>query len=301
MSLFFEIGLRSLVPTVVERDQLVNANSNLEFARSGADVGGQGVGAGLIQIATAPIALFFSAGAYLASALFFSRMRVDESTSASDSESEHEGGFRSAIAGLKFIRDNRILVGIAASHGTLNLFNVAIEAVAILSLVRELEVPPAMLGVIFVIGSLSLIPAALAASRLPKTFGVGRTLLITVGIIVLSDLVVPILAGPLWFIMVALLIHESFLATGFIAFRVSQVSLRQSITPASMQGRMNSLMIVTARSAVPVGALLGGTIGEFIGLREALFIAVIGEGTSAVWLIFYGVWRLREMPTPDAQ
>ena len=301
MSLFFEIGLRSLVPTVVERDQLVDANSKLEFARSGAGVGGQGIGAGLIQIAAAPIALFFSAGAYLLSAALFSRMRVDESKTIRAAESEQEGGFRSAIAGLKFIRDNRILMGIAASNGTLNLFNAAIEAVAILYLVRELDIPPAMLGVIFAIGSLSLIPAALAASRLPRRFGVGRTLLLTVGLIVLSDLIVPVLAGPLWFIVVALLVHETFLATGFIAFSVSQVSLRQSITPAEMQGRMNSLMTVTARSAIPAGALLGGAIGEFIGLREALFIAVIGEGASAIWLIYFGVWRVRELPTPDAQ
>jgi len=43
---------------------------------------------------------------------------------------------------MKFIRDNRILMGVAASNGTLNLFKAAIEAVAILYIVRELEVPP---------------------------------------------------------------------------------------------------------------------------------------------------------------
>jgi len=300
MSLFFEIGLRSLVPAVVERDQLVDANSNLELARSGAGIGGQGIGAALIQIAAAPIAIFFSVGAYLLSAALFSRMRVDESSVERQAESEQEGGFRSALAGMKFIRDNRILMGVAASNGTLNLFNAAIEAVAILYIVRELEVPPAMLGVIFAIGSLSLIPAALAASRLPRRFGVGRTLLLTVGVIVLSDLVVPILAGPLWFILVALLVHETFLATGFISFSVSQVSLRQSLTPDSMQGRMNSLMTVSARSAVPIGALIGGVMGEFIGLREALFIAVVGEAASVIWLIYFGVWRVKEMPSLDA-
>ena len=300
MSLFFEIGLRSLVPAVVERDQLVDANSNLELARSGAGIGGQGIGAALIQIAAAPIAIFFSVGAYLLSAALFSRMRVDESSVERQAESEQEGGFRSALAGMKFIRDNRILMGVAASNGTLNLFKAAIEAVAILYIVRELEVPPAMLGVIFAIGSLSLIPAALAASRLPRRFGVGRTLLLTVGVIVLSDLVVPILAGPLWFILVALLVHETFLATGFISFSVSQVSLRQSLTPDSMQGRMNSLMTVSARSAVPIGALIGGVMGEFIGLREALFIAVVGEAASVIWLIYFGVWRVKEMPSLDA-
>lgn len=300
MSLFFEIGLRSLVPAVVERDQLVDANSNLELARSGAGIGGQGIGAALIQIAAAPIAIFFSVGAYLLSAALFSRMRVDESSVERQAESEQEGGFRSALAGMKFIRDNRILMGVAASNGTLNLFKAAIEAVAILYIVRELEVPPAMLGVIFAIGSLSLIPAALAASRLPRRFGVGRTLLLTVGVIVLSDLVVPILAGPLWFILVALLDHETFLATGFISFSVSQVSLRQSLTPDSMQGRMNSLMTVSARSAVPIGALIGGVMGEFIGLREALFIAVVGEAASVIWLIYFGVWRVKEMPSLDA-
>ena len=142
MSLFFEIGLRSLVPAVVERDQLVDANSNLELARSGAGIGGQGIGAALIQIAAAPIAIFFSVGAYLLSAALFSRMRVDESSVERQAESEQEGGFRSALAGMKFIRDNRILMGVAASNGTLNLFKAAIEAVAILYIVRELEVPP---------------------------------------------------------------------------------------------------------------------------------------------------------------
>lgn len=40
-------------------------------------------------------------------------------------------------------------------------------------------------------------------------------------------------------------------------------------------------------------------MGEFIGLREALIFAVIGEAAAVLWLLFFGIWRVRELPAAE--
>ena len=59
---------------------------------------------------------------------------------------------------------------------------------------------------------------------------------------------------------------------------------------------MNAIMIVMARSAIPAGALLGGILGQLIGLREALIIAVIGEAAAVLWLLYFRIWTVRSIP-----
>ena len=83
---------------------------------------------------------------------------------------------------------------------------------------------------------------------------------------------------------------------GVIIWNIEQVSLRQAITPKNLLGRVTSLAIVISRTALPLGALFGGFMGEFLGLREALFIFAGGVTISAIWLIVFGVWKIRVMP-----
>ena len=64
---------------------------------------------------------------------------------------------------------------------------------------------------------------------------------------------------------------------GQVVYNVSQVSLRQAITPDAMLGRMNATMRFVVWGTMPIGAVIGGILGGAIGLRETLFVAAIGE------------------------
>ena len=75
--------------------------------------------------------------------------------------------------------------------------------------------------------------------------------------------------------------------------------LRQSTTPPQLLGRMNAVMNLLAVGLVPIGALMGGVLGEAIGLRTTLFIAVSGELSAGLWLVFSPVLSIRVLPGED--
>ena len=59
-------------------------------------------------------------------------------------------------------------------------------------------------------------------------------------------------------------------------YNINQVSLRQAITPQSMQGRMNATMRFIVWGTIPIGAIVGGFLGGIIGLHQTLWVAAIG-------------------------
>ena len=302
LSLLFEIAYRSLLPSAVNRDQLVEGNSKLELARSSAAVIGPGIGGLLVRAVTAPWALIFGTVSYIISAFLYATLRVEESVSPTTKSAD--GRAQSAVAGvaegLRFIRGNAILLSIAGSQVLIGLFNAALEAIAILYIVRELEIGPGLLGATFAVGSIGLIIGAAVASRLTGRIGIGRVIMLGLLLIPAGDLILPLIGGPKFVVVPGLMIADIFVAVGFVFYSVGQVSLRQALTPDRLLGRMNAIMTVSSRGAIPAGALMGGILGELIGLRETLFIAIAGEATALLWLFYSRMWKLRELPESEA-
>ena len=94
--------------------------------------------------------------------------------------------------------------------------------------------------------------------------------------------------------IIVVLAAASFLfSVGATLSGVAQVSLRQAVTPIPLQGRMNGAMNSLEVGLVPIGALIGGALGQAIGMRETLFLAAIGEIAAVLWLLFSPVWSQR--------
>ena len=72
---------------------------------------------------------------------------------------------------------------------------------------------------------------------------------------------------------------------GRTTFRISQVSLRQSITPDHLLGRMNATTSFVRAACMAVGGVLGGLFGAAIGLRGTLVLAALGEILTMAWLL----------------
>jgi hypothetical protein len=81
-------------------------------------------------------------------------------------------------------------------------------------------------------------------------------------------------------------------------YNINQVSLRQAITPARLQGRMNASMRFMVWGTMPVGSLLGGLLGTLIGLRATLWVAAIGGSIAFLWVLLSPVRSLRTIPEP---
>jgi hypothetical protein len=84
---------------------------------------------------------------------------------------------------------------------------------------------------------------------------------------------------------------------GSVVYNVNQVGLRQAITPLRMQGRMNATMRFMVWGTIPLGAFLGGVLGNSIGLRQTLWVAAVGSCLPFLPVLLSPVRSLRAIPT----
>jgi hypothetical protein len=83
----------------------------------------------------------------------------------------------------------------------------------------------------------------------------------------------------------------------FSTYLVNVVTLRQSVAPEEMLGRVNAAMQLMTRGVFPLSALAGGFLASAIGIRQTLAIAVAGLAAATLWLI---ASPLRKLGPSDA-
>jgi len=116
----------------------------------------------------------------------------------------------------------------------------------------------------------------------------------------LSDLLIPLVNKEMavGLIVILLMAAQFFFGLGLVVFNTGQLSMRQATTPDDLQGRINATMSFIVGIAMPLGGLLGGFLGEIIGIRPTLLLAALGEILSVLWLVLSPVRSLREQSTP---
>jgi MFS family permease len=295
LTLVFDVAYRSYLPSLIERKHLVDGNSKLELSRSAAEVGGPGLAGGLIQLVTAPFAILAHAVSLLVSAVFLSAIRVREGP---PERSERQRLLQEIREGLGFVFGNPLLRALACSAASVGFFNAVLEVVLLLYIAEEIGLSPGVIGLIFAAGNVGFLLGALLPERLMKVVGLGPALCLGLLITGIGDLLIPLAGGPYLLILAILATAQFGFGAGYIIFNVNQVSLRQSLTPNRMQGRMNATMSLMLYGIIPAGALAGGFLGTTMGLRSTLVIAAIGEILSILWLVLSPVWSLKTHPEP---
>jgi MFS family permease len=297
LTVFFDVAYQSYLPSIVERDQLVEGNSKLEITRSASQIAGPGIAGVLIGAFKAPFAIVLDALSFVVSAIFVFWIRRAEPPIKPHDEATHgpKPSMREEIVvGLRYVTGHRWLRPIAATTGTSNFFGNVGGAILILFLVREREFTPELLGFAFSIGSLGVLIAALTTGRLTSVVGVGRMLVLTSMGFSLAILPIAVAPDELLFAAVA--------ASGFIgglcgvAWNINQVSLRQAITPLRMQGKMNATMRFIVWGTIPLGAISGGFLGGIIGLHNTIWVAAIGALFAFLPVALSPVRHIVEMP-----
>lgn len=297
MAAFFQVANRSILPSLLRRDSLVEANSKLAVGSSASQVVGPGVAGVLVQLATAPIALIVDAATFVISGLAVRSIRTPEPEPKKPSTGT--GFLKEARDGLVAVGQNRVLLSIAVGIGGIAIFNAMFEAVWLLYVNRELGVEPFELGFIFSVGGVGFVLGAIVAARLMSWLGVGPSMIVAVAMVGISDLVTPLASGPV-IAVIAVLTPAAFLfGVGATIYSVAQESIRQAVTPLRLQGRMNGVMNALEVGLVPIGALAGGFMGQAIGLRPTLFLSAGGELLIILWLLFTPIRSITGLPDRD--
>ncbi|HJU47895.1 MAG TPA: MFS transporter [Gaiellaceae bacterium] len=295
-TVFFDVAYQSYLPSLVERGQLVDGNAKLELSRSAAQIGGPGFAGGLVSALTAPYAVLVDAVSYVGSALFLFTIRKPEPLPEAEAGTPRPSMLREAREGLRYVLGNRYLRAIAACTGSSNLFGSMVFAIYLVYAVRTLDLSPGVIGVVLGVANVGTLGAALLSARISRRLGVGPTIVLMAGIFGPAMLLIPLAPAsmPIPFLVAAGLLF------GFsvVVYNITQVSFRQAITPERMQGRMNSVMRFIVWGVMPLGSLLGGALGTWIGLRETMWLAAIGGSFTFLPVLLSPVRSLREMPEP---
>lgn len=299
LTLFFDVAYQSYLPSLVQRGRLVEGNSKLGMSASVAEVAGPALGGWLVQVISAPLTVLIDALSFLLSALLIGRIRTSEPPPQPATDVQPHIG-REIGGGLRAVWQQPLLrslaIGTAIFYLSLNL----IGPVHALFVFNELGLSPAIVGMITALGGAAALIGALVAERTARRIGVGPTLIGSLVVVALTALLLPLARGSLVMVVTLLLLAQ----IGDVAlaiFGINELSLRQTVTPDHLLGRVNSSMRLIETGVGPIGALIGGALGSAIGLRATMVVAVVGMALAAVWLGCSPLRRVRTLPgTTDA-
>lgn len=294
LTVFFDVAYGSYLPSLIDRERLVEGNSKLEISRSGAQLVGPGLGGILVEALTAPVALLADAVSYLGSVLFLLVIRRREPLiEAPDGAHPRMAG--QIREGLRYVLGHPLLRPIVVCTAVLNLASGLEMAVLLLFAVRSLGLRPGVIGVVLTVGSVGYLVGAFVGGRLTRRVGVGLTIIAAGAAIGLGYTMVPLATRST---AVYLLIAYSLLGSfGGVLYNVNVRSLAQSITPERLLGRTIATARFVVWGTIPLGAFLGGILGEGIGLRPTLWLAATGGVVAFVPPLLSPVRRLGQMPT----
>jgi MFS family permease len=295
LTVFFDVSYQSYLPSLVDRTKLVEGNSKLEISRSGAQLAGPGLAGGLVEAIKAPAAVLVDAISFFLSALFLFRIRAEERAPTRAERQAGPGMKEEVKEGLRWVFGNRYLRWIAASTATFNLFASMIFAIYLVFAVRELDLRPGVIGIIFAVANVGYLAGALLANRLSRRIGVGPTIVLgAAGSVSLLLLAAAPRSNPIPFLVAA----QAISSMGIPIYNITQVSFRQAITPERLQGRMNSVMRFIVWGVMPLGSLVGGALASWMSLRFAIWVGAIGMSLAVLPVLLSPVRTLREMPEP---
>jgi MFS family permease len=265
----------SIVPAIVSRapGRLERANGRLIGTQMLAD-GFIGPPVGGILFAVAPWSPFlidavsFGAGSLLVRSIRGGRVETPE---------DRPGLWASIAEGLRWLGRHRLLRAMAGMVALVNLMATATQATAVLFATRVLGLGSTGYGVLLAATAVGGVIGSVIAPRLAGWVPPGT--LILIGFLANGAALagVGLTSSPV--VAATLLAVESLFV---IVFNVVVGSLRQQLSPDHMLGRVVSAFRLFSYGAVPIGALLGGAIATWFGLRAPYLVGGIGVALAAL-------------------
>lgn len=299
LTVFFDVAYRSYLPSLVEPNDLVEANSKLAATASVAEITGFGIAGVLVQVLTAPITILLDALSFVVSAVSLALIRTRERVAPTG---EHERStWREIQEGFAALAGHPLLRVLAGASGIENLFGNIIGTVIMIFVLEELKLSPALSSGLFALGGVSSLVGATLATPFVRRLGLGRALVAGSLAANLSTFFLALAGGPLWLVFVMLAAQQLLGDGGHTMVAIQTTSLRQAVTPHRLLGRVNATLQVANWTFMLLGTLLGGVLGEVIGVRGALLVAAGGKLLATLWLAASPVARLKEQPEPEAE
>lgn len=280
VSVFFDVAYQSYVPVLVPVEDIGAANARLEATAQVSTLGGPALAGLLMRVVSAPVVMLVDAFTYLVSFLSLSVTKDAEQKPAPAAEAK--GRLLADIGeGLRFVRDQPVIRRLAVSMGVSNFFATVVSTLVPVLVMRTIGFDSFMLGLVMTCGAAGGVLGALLAPKARQRFSVGAVMscgLLTAAFFTVANPVAAVLAPHSKVLAGAVLLLGEFgMTVGALLFNVTQVSLRQTLCPKNLLGRMNASIRFVVWGSMPLAALVAGWLGSAIGVTETLWVGVVGS------------------------
>ena len=287
----FTVAAPALVPALVPRELMARANGRLELARSVAYAGGPALAGALVAWAGASAAFVLAAVLSASAVLLLGRLSEPPRAPAPARHALLE-----IRDGAHFAWRHPLLRPVLLTGVAWNISWFVLQAAYVPYAVRSLGLSTQAVGVTLGCYGAGMVVGALLAARVVGAMAFGRAIQLGPAVSVLAaaamvgTLALPsgVLAGLSFFLFGA----------GPIIWTITTTTLRQSVTPGAMLGRVGSVFLTVNAGARPVGATLGGVIGSLWGEPACLWLALAGFALQAGVILTSSMNGLRRLPAP---
>ncbi|MDX8029605.1 MFS transporter [Lentzea sp. BCCO 10_0856] len=294
-TVFFDVAYQSYLPSLVGRGQLVEGNSKLQASLSVAEVSGPAIGGYAAQFLGAANGVLATGLGYLSSAFFLVRIKTAEPAPERHPDPHLR---REIMEGLRFVFGNVTLRMIVACTGTSNFFHGIQNAVMVLFLLQTVGLSEGTAGLVLSAGGVGGVLGAAFAHRIGLLVGQARMIWLIPLLTWPFTLALPFVSDGWGLVLPMACLAVS--VFGIVVYNVGQVSYRQAICPDHLLGRMNASIRWVVWGATPLGALLGGALGSWIGIVPTMWVSVIGSVAGMVWLLLSPLRSMRDLPATSS-
>ncbi|MCU1656768.1 MAG: transporter [Pseudonocardiales bacterium] len=312
-TVIFQVAYLAYLPSLVERDDLVEGNAKLQGSGAVAAVVGPGLGGVLVQAFRAPFALIVDAASYVVSAAALLAIRAREPArepgelgepgeprepDGPDGLGEPRSVRREIGEGGRYVAADPILRVLTIAPALCNFFFTGFEAIAVLFLVRSVHLAPSSVGLLMGVVSLGSVLGAALARPVGRRIGTSRAVWMAMLVTAPFGLLIPLTTrGPGLGFFVA---GNVVLFVGILVYNVTVSSFRQAYCPPHILGRVVASMRFVLFGTIPLGALAGGALAAALGARTATLVLLAGNLLPGLVLAASPLRRMRDLPDRPA-
>lgn len=285
LTTFFDSADNAYLPTIVEREHLVDANAALAASGSAAEFMAFGISGFLVQLLTAPIAIALDALSFLGSAILLGSIKQEEGPPPA--KADREPVLDEIREGLRLVLHDPVLRAFAGAQMALAALWGVFGATWFLFVLDELSLGPAALGVIAGVGGFSSFIGAIVAARATRRWGIGPVAVWAMLLAAIGNAFIPLAPAGLPLVAIGCLVMQQLVAdSAATVYSITEASVRQTMVHDRALGRVTSTFHVAAVLAQLTATLGAGLLAEVIGLRATSWLAPLGGLLAA--LILWG-------------
>jgi predicted MFS family arabinose efflux permease len=296
-AVFFQTAYTAYLPTLLAPPDRPEGNARLQGGASAAQLAGLGSGGLIAQAAGAVNGQLANAATFAVSLVCLARIRHREPPT------ERTRRARGALAaeigeGLRLVARDRWLRPLTLFAAASNIALTGYQAIQVVFLVRVVGLPGAAVGGLIAAASAGGVVGALITGRVSRRLGEARAMIFCELVIPLAALLIPMTtrgAGVVLYVVGGFSV-----SCGVVASNVIKSGFLQRYCPPDLLGRLTASSAFVNYGAVPLGALLGGSLGAALGVRTAMWITTAGVPLAAMILCFSPLRGRRDLPTTQA-